>query len=434
LGISGNTFTPSAAGTGSHTILYQFTDGNGCSATASRNTTVTDQVTVVGDPTVGGAPVCAGQTITLTFNVLNAANSTFTAQLSNASGDFTTPLISWTVSPGTTTLTIPGGTPSGIGYQIRVQSSAPVVTSNPSNVFRVNGLTFSSTPTVSQVPGCAGATFRVSFTLNANCGYLPGNVFRVELSDASGSFASATSLGTVSPGINTVTVPTSVPAGTGYRVRIVSSSPAQISGVSSAFTINVPGFASTPTVSLDNKCAGEAVRLSFSVNGCAFFAGNTFTAQLSNASGVFAASPVSLGLVTPGGLNNVVIPAGTPAGTGYKIRVVSANPGVTSAVSANFKVKACNTREAAPEATGLRVTVSPNPSPEGRLHIVITGAETQSVRVALFNATGQPVREQTLDRARQEETLDWDLARQPGGLYLLRVSAGREVKTLKVLR
>ncbi|MBC7892855.1 MAG: T9SS type A sorting domain-containing protein, partial [Sphingobacteriaceae bacterium] len=158
-----------------------------------------------------------------------------------------------------------------------------------------------------------------------------------------------------------------------------------------------------------------------------------FTAQLSNASGVFAASPVSLGLVTPGALNTVVIPAGTPAGTGYKIRVVSSNPEVTSAGSANFRVKSCgNNRESAPEA-GLRVVVSPNPSPEGRLRISVSGAEGQGLRVELFNGTGQTVREQKLSKAGEEEVLDWDITRQPGGLYLLRVSDGREAKTLKVL-
>ncbi len=294
---------------------------------------------------------------------------------------------------------------------------------------------FNSTPTVSQVPACAGGSIKVSFTIGSSgvCGVTEGNAFTVEISDASGVFADpARSLGVVNPGINPVSLPQDLPTGSGYRMRIRASNPAQLSSLSAAFTINQSSFASTPSVSLDNKCAGEAVRLSFSV-GCAFFSGNTFSAQLSSASGVFAASPVSLGTVSPGALNNVVIPAGTPAGTGYKIRIVSSNPVLTSAVSANFRVKACANREVAPEEAGLRVVVSPNPSPEGRLRISVSGAEGQALRVALFNGTGQGVREQAIERAGEEETLTWDISRQPQGLYLLRVSGGREARTVKIL-
>ncbi|MBC7891040.1 MAG: T9SS type A sorting domain-containing protein, partial [Sphingobacteriaceae bacterium] len=244
--------------------------------------------------------------------------------------------------------------------------------------------------------------------------------------------------------------------GTSYRVRIVlgylfepcsdCGPPSRIgvqaeledfevfatSNPSLKFRISQPSFPSVPTVSSDNKCPGQAVRLSFAI-ACKFFSENSFTAQLSNAMGNFEV-PVNLGSVKPGTLNNVMIPWGTPAGTGYKIRVVSSNPEVTSAASANFKVKACNnTREAAPEEVGLQVRVSPNPATGGRLKIALGGVEGQKLNVALFNGTGQSVRQQAIERAGEEEILDWDITRQPAGLYLLRVSSGKEAKTVKVL-
>ncbi|MFN8395751.1 MAG: T9SS type A sorting domain-containing protein [Bacteroidia bacterium] len=40
-GVTGNSFSPSAAGVGTHSISYAYTDGNGCEATVSMNTTVT---------------------------------------------------------------------------------------------------------------------------------------------------------------------------------------------------------------------------------------------------------------------------------------------------------------------------------------------------------------------------------------------------------
>ena len=60
--------------------------------------------------------------------------------------------------------------------------------------------------------------------------------------------------------------------------------------------------------------------------------GNTFTAQLSDASGSFA-SATSIGTLTlsgtdPSGTINITIPSGTASGTGYRIRVVSSDPAV----------------------------------------------------------------------------------------------------------
>ncbi|WP_152378473.1 hypothetical protein [Flavobacterium haoranii] len=60
------------------------------------------------------------------------------------------------------------------------------------------------------------------------------------------------------------------------------------------------------------------------------FTGNTYTAQLSNAAGSFT-SPVSIGTLISdanSGTISATIPAGTAAGTGYRIRVVSNNPTV----------------------------------------------------------------------------------------------------------
>ena len=63
-----------------------------------------------------------------------------------------------------------------------------------------------------------------------------------------------------------------------------------------------------------------------------FNSGNVFTAQLSNSSGSFS-SPTVIGTLTAtvAGIINVTIPANTPAGAGYRIRVVSSNP-VTNSV------------------------------------------------------------------------------------------------------
>lgn len=77
-------------------------------------------------------------------------------------------------------------------------------------------------------------------------------------------------------------------------------------------------------------CAGSAVSVPYTISGI-YNAINVFTVQLSNASGSFA-SPVNIGTFagTTGGTINATIPLGTPAGNGYRIRVVSSSPVVVA--------------------------------------------------------------------------------------------------------
>ncbi len=80
-------------------------------------------------------------------------------------------------------------------------------------------------------------------------------------------------------------------------------------------------------------CAGGNLNVTYTVfpTTAVFQAGNTFTIQLSDATGSFA-SPVNIGSVAAVGSGVVpcTIPALTPAGSNYRIRVVASNPAYTS--------------------------------------------------------------------------------------------------------
>ncbi|MEI8278152.1 MAG: LamG-like jellyroll fold domain-containing protein [Bacteroidota bacterium] len=95
---------------------------------------------------------------------------------------------------------------------------------------------------------CSGDTLHVHYavkdTMNA------GNIFTVQLSDGNGSFASPVVIGAVTStlsGMINCPVPTSTPTGTGYRVRIVSSSPYFISK-DNGVNISIANSPITPTV------------------------------------------------------------------------------------------------------------------------------------------------------------------------------------------
>ncbi|RYY99926.1 MAG: T9SS type A sorting domain-containing protein, partial [Chitinophagaceae bacterium] len=82
----------------------------------------------------------------------------------------------------------------------------------------------------------------------------------------------------------------------------------------------------TTVVSAASICAGSPVTVSFTAAGT-FLGGNQFVAQLSDATGSFA-SPVTIGTLAAAGSGSIsaLIPAGTPGGSGYRIRVVSTTP------------------------------------------------------------------------------------------------------------
>ena len=96
------------------------------------------------------------------------------------------------------------------------------------------------------------------------------------------------------------------------------------------FLVKVNAYADnsieTTTLSATSPfCVEQTFNVNYTADGY-YAAGNTFTAQLSNASGSFAA-PVTIGSVnaTTSGTIPVTIPLETTVGAGYRIRVVSSN-------------------------------------------------------------------------------------------------------------
>ena len=75
-------------------------------------------------------------------------------------------------------------------------------------------------------PVCAGSSLSITYTTYGV--FNAGTIFTAELSDASGSFSAATSIGTLtstSSGAISATVPSITPSGTAYRIRVISANP-----------------------------------------------------------------------------------------------------------------------------------------------------------------------------------------------------------------
>lgn len=86
---------------------------------------------------------------------------------------------------------------------------------------------------------CQGAQLSVPFTAQGS--YNGGNIFSAQLSDASGSFAAPTVIGTLASTVSgsiSCTIPALAPPGTGYRIRVVSSDPVTV-GTANAVDITI---------------------------------------------------------------------------------------------------------------------------------------------------------------------------------------------------
>jgi hypothetical protein len=98
----------------------------------------------------------------------------------------------------------------------------------------------------------------------------------------------------------------------------------------------VPPSITTGTIAGSPFCiagSGVAVSVPFTIGG-AFTPGNTFTAQLSNASGVFS-SPTTIGTLsgTSAGTISATLPTTLVSGASYRIRVVADMPATTGSVN-----------------------------------------------------------------------------------------------------
>jgi len=171
----------------------------------------------------------------------------------------------------------------------------------------------------------------------------------------------------------------------GNTNAVVSVQPANDNCSGAVFTQTVtyvPSSITTGAITPNTYCQGASINVPFTTVGY-YSSGNTFTAQLSDATGSFAA-PVNIGSVAASASGNIAatIPANATAGAGYKIRVVSDNPVITS--TDNGSAITINTIPALPTitASGNTLTSSANTGNQWYLNNdAIAGATNQNYQV-----------------------------------------------------
>lgn len=110
---------------------------------------------------------------------------------------------------------------------------------------------------------CQGETRTIPVhTINK---FNPSNVFTLQLSDASGSFASPLTIGTLTSdtaGNIQYTIPAGTTPGTGYRYRLIASSPKDTSGLNGS-PIRISPRPAKPTITSNSPiCSGDTLKVS----------------------------------------------------------------------------------------------------------------------------------------------------------------------------
>lgn len=107
---------------------------------------------------------------------------------------------------------------------------------------------------------CGGSSVVVAFTSVG--AYQAHNTFSAQLSDASGSFANATVIGTGTASPIAARIPEAA-QGTGYRIRVVASSPA-ITGTDNGSDLTIHSLPAAPALTAASRCGAGSVTLTAS--------------------------------------------------------------------------------------------------------------------------------------------------------------------------
>jgi hypothetical protein len=354
--------------------------------------------------------LCAGAFVVVGFQATGGAfnaGNVFTAELSNADGQFDPPVVIGSepgTGSGTVGATIPTGLVAGAGYRIRIKASLPAAISEPSaETYRGVPLPVLNWPQTLNL--CSGATVDLPAPVLNDAQYVwlrdgtplpetgpvltvaqPGT-YALSLTNECGA--------TVEAAVNVVGVQPQIPVIT-RTGNTLFASPAQTyqwflngqpiagatqstlmpteNGAYSVATVDANGCWATseafdfvydpgsgPTINAQyaggDVCAGATVVVEFSLTGTVD-AGNEFRLELSNADGAFV-SPTTLAVRPNVGPIEAGIPRNTPAGGGYRFRVSATAPATAGGPSAPFAIFSVPELQIVELADGS-LTVSPD--------------------------------------------------------------------------
>ncbi|OGU14408.1 MAG: hypothetical protein A2X61_12805 [Ignavibacteria bacterium GWB2_35_12] len=267
---------------------------------------------------------------------------------------------------------------------------------------------------------CAGTNFSLPYQITGI--FLPDNIFTAQLSDTAGSFINPTEIGSInSVGSGTISaqIPKNSGAGTGYRIRVVSSNPG-ISGTDNGNDITIDTLP-TPIINGPISALNNAdVHYSVSNNPGSVYKwiveGGTFIGS-DNLSEV----DIHWGELSSG-----------------KLKVIETNSNECTDSSEVTVALHVNSVQEETIHYNLLLKIIPNPV-NGKAKIEITAVETVNANIQIINSYGSEINNfGNILLHEGTQNIDWDCNDMngesiPSGIYFIMLSSKYGVVALKTV-
>ena len=278
--------------------------------------------------------MCAKDSLKVSYDAVGTFNpgNIFNVELSDNSGVFSaTPFIIGTYTGTNSTIInckLPAHLTNGTNYRVRTSSTNPLVTGGTGSDL----ITIHDRPVAQTIIGAsdANAGFSYPYSVPVVSG---SNWLWTAPAAIISQTANASNLFWNTPGLP-------------QTINVTETNQYGCIGDVSVKTVNVYALKIINTTpSTFTPCSGSSLTVSASAYGV-YYAGNTFTAQISNNTGNFS-SPIVIGVYSPPAqplgnaqpiVVNSVIPSNIVNGNNYRIRIVASNYAVTGDTSAALSI------------------------------------------------------------------------------------------------
>ncbi|MEX0966449.1 MAG: T9SS type A sorting domain-containing protein [Bacteroidia bacterium] len=262
---------------------------------------------------------------------------------------------------------------------------------------------------------CAGSEIAVSVTATSSLD--AGNQYSFELSDASGSFASPTSLGQFAgtTDLNEVLqLPFALAAGSGYKIRVNSSAPV-LSDEGPAFAVYTAPAVKT-IVGATTVASLDPIQYSVSQT-----TGSSFEWIITNGSQI------------SGGNSNVVEVAWSDQHTSGSIRVVETNDNNCEGDTARLNVTIEDGVGIVQNQQDLKIRLFPNPATDF-VQIEIPNTGGTMYQATLRDLQGRELTGKILRNDEESAKGEISLANFAEGIYILEIRDGQKVSSYRIVR
>ncbi|MEO8148117.1 MAG: T9SS type A sorting domain-containing protein [Bacteroidia bacterium] len=394
-GVSGNTFTPANAGVGGpYTITYSYTDGNGCSNSASQQTTVTNCTPPVKPgaiTTVGGvAKVCPGDSKTYTIPAVAGATSYLWI-----------PPVGGAVSggQGTTSATISYNS----GFVVADSLKVAAVNACGTGVYRALKINRNAKPAQ---PGVISGT-QFGVCNGTGIPYSVTNVAGVNYNWTNTSINS-----TIATGQGTSSITANFNAG--YVKDTLKVTAGNTCGTSLSRTLIIKAIPATPAAiaGAATVCANQT---GVPYSTAALFGATNYTWMGPTGSHVSDGVNTSAGTTLTTTATNVTVNFGTTAGSVKVKGNNSCGSGVYFSKSVAFNCR--NGNDLLTDDNNFNIYPNPN---DGKFSIQFVSVNDEKANLSLVNALGQTLYNEVWDLSMGENVKAFNIADNvPAGIYFI---------------